>query len=211
MTHDDTEGGGVEPDGKLSAAVERYRRMKPAVIKPHVDTPDYGKYNAFMRRGTMERYEIEIDPAEGTVTWHSGDKKPVRMCAWWARDDQHPELPGVKQFVMVHYSSLASRFFTVGKVLAVDEDGRTLASTFEYRYTSLRSQWQPAAARLAAHGLPLVAEPLGRWPMRGPWSVNRRHHRAVRGLWYRSFPIMFLWAIVVFVLFLVVLAVFNIR
>lgn len=203
----------VTPDDSaedaLTPAVERYRTMKPAVISPHVDMPGYGKYSAFMRRGSMERYQIEINPGEGTVTWRSGDKKPVEMCAWWARDDQHPELPAVKNFALVQYSSLTNRFYAVGKVLAVDETGRTLASTFEYQHSKLRQQWEPAARQLSARGLPLVLEPMGRWPMRGPWSLNRRHPKAVKGLWYRSIPGIFLTATVAFIVFLVLLAVFS--
>jgi hypothetical protein len=196
-------------DAAVSPAVERYRAMKPAVIAPHVEMPDYGKYSAFMRRATMERYRIEIDPGAGTVTWRSGDNKPVEMCAWWARDGQGDDLPVVKNFVMVQYSSLSNRFYTVGKVLAVDETGRTLASTFEYQHTKLCKQWEPAARQLSARGLPLVMEPKGRWPMSGPWSLNRRHPKAVKGLWYRSIPGIFLTATVAFVVFLVLLALLS--
>ena len=206
--HHDATGQG-KPDDRLPPPTEHYRHLGNVSIAPHVDMPDYGKYSAFMRRGTMERYRIDIDPAEGAVTWTSGDKKPVRMRAWWAPDDQHPELPTVKELVMVHYSSLLSRAYTVGKVLAVDDTGRTLASTYEYRHSSLRQQWLSTSSRLAAHGLPLTIEPMRRWPMSGPWSVNRRHRRAVKGLWYRSFPFMFLTSTVMFVLFLVLLAVVS--
>jgi hypothetical protein len=168
--------------------------------------PDYGKYNAFMRRGSMGRYRIEIDPSEGTLTWVSGDKTPLHMRAWWASDAQHQELPTVTSFAMVEYYSLG-KFYSVGKVLAVRDTGAALAATFEYRHRSLRDQWRPLSARFEEYGLPLVVEPYRAWPFRGPHTINRRHRHAVRGVWYKSFPFFFLTITVLFVAFLIGVAV----
>ena len=177
-----------------------------AVLRPVVDMPSYGRLNGLMRRGTMERYGLEIDRAGGTITWLNEGKAPIVL----GLPGSVGATPVLREVVICSYTTWIPIGTAGGGAVAdpgravlmlISEDGRCRAQTFQYFDEKLRQQWQPVLDQLQALGIAVRVE-----HRKSPRQVHQAYPGAIRDwIWFTGgwnlLPILGI------VLFLVVLGV----
>ena len=155
------------------------------VLRPTTGMPNYGRLNGLMRRGTMERYGMEIDRAAGTIGWLNAAQPRVTL----GLPGTDGPAPALREIVVCRYATWLPLGTAGGGAAAgagravlmlISEDGRCRAQTFQYFDDKLLSQWRPVLEELQALGITVRIE-----QRKSPRQVHQAYPGAIRHwIWF---------------------------